>query len=244
MLELKDVTKNFGGLCVLKKVNFKINEGEFVGLIGPNGSGKTTLFNIIGGSLRPDGGKIFFGDRDITLFEPNKKCHFGIARTFQIPRPIKSMSVVENVMLGILFGRKHLTGVVKSSEGLREEAFAYLNLTGLQVDRETMPGELTAAALRRLELARALATGPRLLLVDEFMSGLNTSEIKEASDILKRIWREMKITIIWIEHVMDSLMNLVQRVIVLNYGELIAEGIPAEISKNKRVVEVYLGEDS
>ncbi|MEW5897616.1 MAG: ABC transporter ATP-binding protein [Bacillota bacterium] len=243
MLELSNVTKNFGGLCVLKRVSFTLGEGEFVGLIGPNGSGKTTLFNIIAGSLHPDGGKVTFYGRDITGFPPNKICRLGIARTFQIPRPIKTMSVVENVMLGIFFGQKNSAGASRSSREVKQEAFEYLNLTGLQVDEWTMPHELTAAALRRLELARALATKPQLLLVDEFMSGLNALEVLEASAILKRIRGEKKITIIWIEHVMESLMNLVERVIVLNYGELIAEGKPAEISKDKRVIEVYLGED-
>lgn len=152
------------------------------------------------------------------------------------------MSVVENVMLGLLFGSRNSAPARR--EDMKQEALKYLDITGLRVDEWTMPEELTAAALRRLELARALATRPRLLLVDEFMSGLNTSEVFEASQVLKRIWQEMGITIIWIEHVMDSLMNLVERVVVLNYGELIAEGKPSEVSKDRRVVEVYLGEES
>lgn len=240
MLELLKVTKNFGGLCALRNVDFKVERGEFIGLIGPNGSGKTTLFNIISGSLKPSSGKIVFLGHDITAMTPNKICHLGIARTFQIPRPIKSMTVVENVMLGKLFGK---VNSIDSSPDLRRMALELLEFTGLKVNERTMPDELTAAALRRLELARALATDPQLLLVDEFMSGLNGGEVQEASDILKRIWQEAGITVIWVEHVMDSLMSLVERVIVLNYGEVITEGKPSEVSRDENVIEVYLGKD-
>jgi len=224
----------------LKKVNLKVEEGEFRGLIGPNGSGKTTIFNVVSGVYRASAGQIKFLGQDITEFTPDKICHAGITRSFQIPRPFKEMTVVENVMLGALFGKG---GDVPIREDPRSEALRWLDFVGLKVDENTMPGELTAGNLRRLELARALATHPQLLLADEIMSGLNQEEILQASLVLKKTREEMKITIIWVEHIMSALMNLVDQVTVLDYGEIIAEGTPEDISINSKVIEAYLGEE-
>lgn len=224
----------------MKKVNLKVEEGEFRGLIGPNGSGKTTIFNVVSGVYRASAGQIKFLGQDITEFTPDKICHAGITRSFQIPRPFKEMTVVENVMLGALFGKG---GDVPIREDPRSEALRWLDFVGLKVDENTMPGELTAGNLRRLELARALATHPQLLLADEIMSGLNQEEILQASLVLKKTREEMKITIIWVEHIMSALMNLVDQVTVLDYGEIIAEGTPEDISINSKVIEAYLGEE-
>lgn len=238
MLEVHNVSKYFGGLAALKEVDLRVNEGEFVGLIGPNGSGKTTLFNVITGVLSPTSGKITFLGDDITGLIPDRICHLGIARTFQIPRPFKTMSVVENVMRGVMFGG----GYPDLSGGdVRQEALRCLDNIGVKVSEATMPGELGVAGLRRLELGRALATRPQLLLLDEVISGLNAEEISEASSVLKRIKDEMGITIVWVEHIMGPLMNLVERVVVLDYGEVIADGKPLAVSKNERVIEAYLG---
>jgi branched-chain amino acid transport system ATP-binding protein len=184
---------------------------------------------------------VIFKGKEITRWTPDRICNTGIGRTFQIPRPFQEMTVVENVMVGAFFGKARRPA---SNKQAREEAMKWIDFVGLHADEETMPQSLTAGNLRRLEMARVLATKPQLLLADEVMSGLNQEEIQLTSQVLKKIHTEQKITIVWVEHIMSALMNLVERVTVLDYGEVIAEGTPEEIGANQRVVEAYLGKDT
>jgi ABC-type branched-subunit amino acid transport system ATPase component len=238
MLEIERIDKSFGGIKAINGVSLTVREGDFLGLIGPNGSGKTTLFNLISGHIQSDSGRIVYKGKKIMGLKSHQICHLGIARTFQVPRPFGTMSVVENVMMAALFGP---TGVESSEDAAREEALKYLEFVGLDADSYMMPSELTAGNLRRLELARAIATRPKLLLLDECMSGLNAEEVAKGSLILKRIHEEMGVTIIWVEHVLSAIMKLVHRVVVLDSGKIIAEGDPSTVSKDPGVIEAYLG---
>jgi len=240
MIQVESVSRFFGRFQALSRVSLQIREGEFRGLIGPNGSGKTTMFNVISGVYPASSGRVLFRGRDITRWTPDRICHAGIARTFQIPRPFREMDVVENVMVGVLFGQDK--GVM-SEQQARQEALRWLDFVGLEVGEHVRPGELTAGNLRRLEMARSLATRPSLFLADEVMSGLNQEEIEQSSAVLRRIHQELGITILWIEHIMGALMNLVERVTVLDYGQVIAEGTPQEVASDKRVIEAYLGQE-
>ncbi len=239
MLEIQKISKSFGGIMALNEISFSIAEGSFVGLIGPNGSGKTTMFNLISGALKPSVGEVIYQDRTISGLNPNAICHAGIARTFQIPQPIKSLTVAENIMLGVLFGRDQKAKFQERQ--FKEEAVKIQEFVGLDLSPDSYPDKMTAGDLRKLELARALATKPKILLADEVLSGLNKDELKDASEILVRTREELGVTIIWVEHIMHVLMRLVERVIVLNHGLLIADGDPDSVSNDKQVVEAYLG---
>jgi branched-chain amino acid transport system ATP-binding protein len=237
ILEGKGVTKYFGGLTAVHSVDFTIDQGEIVGLIGPNGAGKTTLFNLISGALPATAGEIRYKDKKITSLKPNKICKRGIARTFQLIKLFGNMTVYENVLLASLFGiTKHI-----SESDAKIESLELLEFVGLSAARTTPAKDLTLANQKRLELARALATEPELLLLDELMAGLNPSEVTQAMDLVTRI-RNKGITIFMIEHVMKAIMSVCGRIMVLDHGVKIAEGTPQEITTNKKVVEVYLGE--
>jgi len=236
MLEAVDVTKRFGALAAVKNVSFKIGEKEIVGLIGPNGSGKTTLFNVITGFYKPDHGRIFFEGHNITGAPPHKICTMGIARTFQIAKPFLDMSVLENVMVGALYGARE--NLIKS----RSEALEYLKFVGLDKKKDLPARTLNICERKMLEIARALATKPKIILLDEPLSGLNPKEIIAAKELIKRIRDDFGITVFWVEHIMRALRGVVERVLVLNYGEKIAEGTFEEVTCNRKVIEAYLGE--
>ncbi|OGO16494.1 MAG: ABC transporter ATP-binding protein [Chloroflexi bacterium RBG_16_48_7] len=237
ILEGEKITKNFGGLAALLDVDFNVNESEIVGLIGPNGAGKTTLFNIISGALPLKSGTIRFKGKTINGLSPNAICKRGIARTFQLIKIFGHMTVYENVLMGALFGT---SGKLSSKEaGTRTgELLEFMDLASYS---NYIAKDLTFVNQKKVEVARALATHPDLLMLDEFMAGLNQTEVMQGVDLVKRI-RDRGITILMIEHVMTAIMSVCSRVIVLHHGEKIAEGTPSEIANNKSVIEVYFGE--
>jgi len=237
ILEGEGVTKYFGGLAAVSHVDFNVDQGEVVGLIGPNGAGKTTLFNLISGALAPKPGTIRFKDRNIAGLTPHHICRMGLGRTFQSVRVFPNMSVLENVLLGLLFGSSNSM----SSADAAREATTLLEFVGLSAAKATPAKDLTLANQKRLEVARALATKPELLLLDELMAGLNPTEVAQAMELVTRI-REQGVTIFMIEHVMKAIMSVCDRIMVLHHGEKIAEGTPQEIATSRTVVEVYLGE--
>jgi branched-chain amino acid transport system ATP-binding protein len=237
MLRVRRLTKRFGGFTAVNDVGFDVAKGELLGLIGPNGSGKSTIFNLISGTLKPSVGSIVFEGEEIAGLSADRVVHRGLARTFQIPRPFRKLSLRENVTLAAYYGQAGRVTRTHASE----RAAAALDLVGLPSTAHAATEGLGAAGLKKLELARALAMQPKLLLADESLGGLDWAEMDQAASMLERIRRDMGITIIWVEHIMGVLMRVVDRVIVLDHGELIFSGLPAEAARDARVAEVYLG---
>ena len=235
-LQVKDVSKRFGGLQALTDVTFDLPEGQILGLIGPNGAGKTTLFNVINGVYRPERGQVIFRGEDVTRMPSYEVARRGLARAHQVVRPLSDLTVRENVMVGACFGREHHG--LRPAARLADEALTQVGL----IDRADQPaGSLTVAMKKRLEMARALAAKPYLILLDEVLAGLNPSEIASMMDTVRAI-RDQGVTILMIEHVMQAIMSISDRILVLDYGMLIATGLPEEVANNPQVIEAYLGD--
>jgi len=235
MLKIDNLTRMFGGLVAVNEVSFTLERGRILGLVGPNGSGKTTLFNCISGLFPPTSGRIIFQDTDITGLKAHQICRAGIGRTFQLVKPFHSLTALENVLLGLAFGNNERGGRA------REKAMEILEFVGLGNRAGTGAGKLILAERKKLEIARALATGPSLLLLDEVASGLNEAESEEIIGLLRQT-NESGLTILIVEHVMPVIMSLSDRVVVLSEGRKIADGTPDEVANDQNVIDVYLGE--
>ncbi len=234
LLRLDGASKLFGSLVVIDDLSMHLDEGEALGVIGPNGAGKTTLFNLISGGIRPNAGTVHFGGRDITAMSPHRRCKMGIGRSYQIPHPFEGMTVFENLLVGACFGTD------RAEKACHQGCAEILDQTGLLDKANRLAGSLTLLERKRLELARALASGPKVLLLDEIAGGLTESECGELVETIRDI-RKTGMSIIWIEHIVHALVSVVDRLIVINFGRLIENGEPQGVMKSPTVQEIYMG---
>ncbi len=235
LLALESLSKRFGALVVTDAVTLTVQKGEIVGILGPNGAGKTTLFNLVAGTVRPDAGRVIFKSEDISSHGAAARCAQGISRSFQVPQPFNGMSVFENILVGAAFGR--------AGHDAEAHALKVMELTGMGAKANQLAGSITLLERKRLELARALATEPELLLLDEIAGGLTERECQSLLSAIRDV-HASGVTIVWIEHVVHALLSVAQRLAVLNFGKLIADGAPQDVMKSKDVKSVYLGEDA
>lgn len=234
LLSVKNVSKNFGSLKVTNDLSFELKEGEALGILGPNGAGKTTLFNLISGDIKPDSGEILFNGKSILHLSPSDRCVEGFGRTYQIPHPFEGMSVFENVLVGAVYGNNH------SEQEAQELALYVLEQTGLIDKAEVLAGSLSLLERKRLELAKALSTQPKILLLDEIAGGLTEREVHELIELIQDI-RKHGVSIIWIEHIVHALLSVVDRLIAINFGQMLTQGDPQTVMESPEVKEVYMG---
>jgi len=237
LLKVDGMCKSFGGLMAINDLGFEVNEGEIIGLIGPNGSGKTTTLNLITGFLKPDTGQINFRGEEIAGFPRYRVCEKGIARTFQLIKPFLNFTALQNVMVGRVYGQEPVRNLKIAAQESRE----ILEIVGLEEKAKTLAKDLTLMERKRMELARALAARPQLLLLDELMAGLNHAEAEAAMHLIRQLKDDLNLTILMVEHIVKAIVGLSDRILVLNMGEKIAEGLPQEIIHHPEVIDVYLG---
>ena len=238
LLEVSDLSKNFGGLMAISGVSFKVFPGEIVGLIGPNGAGKTTLFALLSGFLSPSQGKIIFMNTSVAGMRPDRICHLGMARTFQVVRPFPEMTVFENIKAAAVFGKP----AKRPAAVMEQDIHGILEITGLLPKRDQLASSLSLPERKRLEVARTLATGPELLLLDEVLAGLNPREVEEAIPLIRSLNSLRKTSILMIEHNVKAIMGICHRLLVINFGQLIFDGLPMEAVEDPGVIRAYLGE--